>query len=82
MSQITTDKSDELLEGEVLLRKKHQAVLAITDATVMGIDCPACGSGSEGNEMAQLENGQYLYIGNCCGLFTHCEVTPVVKATL
>ena len=75
---ITTDKSADIVNHIVSINGKDYGVLVVTEASVFNLECPACGHDDKGNEIATLDNGQYLYIGNCCGLFTHCEVTQVV----
>lgn len=78
MTSITTDEADDISNYTVSFNNKNYEVLAVTDASVFPLDCPVCESKAEGNEIATLNNGQYLYIGKCCGIFTHCEVTQVV----
>tara|TARA_R110000751_G_scaffold121163_1_gene221749 strand:+ start:547 stop:846 length:300 start_codon:yes stop_codon:yes gene_type:complete len=47
--------------------------LMMVDAKEYGYDCISCEESSDKNYVLILDNGQYLYIANCCGQVVFCE---------
>tara|TARA_R100001163_G_scaffold65802_1_gene65021 strand:+ start:1132 stop:1419 length:288 start_codon:yes stop_codon:yes gene_type:complete len=70
---ISIEDVDELfINDEILIDGEYLKFIMQMDASDM--QCPECGQQNKDNKMFQLDNGQYLYIGNCCGRFVLCEV--------
>jgi len=69
------DFDDDFINDVIILEGKEVRFVSQHDATELGFDCPVCGCVSVvGNKVMYMDDGRYLDIGMCCGVFTLLEV--------
>jgi MinD superfamily P-loop ATPase len=66
------DVDDEFINDTIILDNEERKFISMTKAE--GITCPHCKESDERNLLYQMDNGEYFYIGYCCGKFSICEV--------
>ncbi len=67
---VVPETADDMMNYEMYIGDEWVTVVTETVAKEIEMVCPTCGGMHDGNLLFLLDNGQYLYKGLCCGMFS------------
>lgn len=67
---VVPETADDMMNYEMYIGDEWVTVVTETVAKENEMVCPTCGGMHDGNLLFLLDNGQYLYKGLCCGMFS------------
>ena len=67
---VVPETADDMMDYEMYIGDEWVTVVTETVAKEIEMVCPTFGGMHDGNLLFLLDNGQYLYKGLCCGMFS------------